>query len=317
MKEKAETVAFIIPCKNEQAALPALLSELKLFKDNNKNQNMKVYLVDDFSDTPLKLYFSDLGNKNAAHLGDLQISLVENSLAPGKTWAQLSGLLEAKKDLPDIMVFMDGDGQHNILDISGPLQQIKEAGGYFVAKRSNLRRSGLSRFLSPLYEKIKSSEGGRDYQHEGSEFIVAKGDMSESLEQTLGPFPLIDAFKISLIKPKFFESQIRDPFGRKKTSTRFSLSKLLDKAISSLLSNPDSVSVISVKFSLILSFLVALYGSVVAAHAFISGQQNGTASIIILGLLGFLVGLYFATLILLVSLKTLSLKVREIQRRIL
>lgn len=131
-------ISIIIPAKNEAESLQALLPELK------KNYpNEEIIVVDDGStDNTLDV----CKNQN--------VTVVEHPYSLGNGGAIKSG---ARIASGDILIFMDGDGQHRVEDISCLLTKLQEGYDMVVGSRGFQSHAGKRRFLgNTIYNFLAS-----------------------------------------------------------------------------------------------------------------------------------------------------------------
>lgn len=115
-------VLAVIPSHNEKNAERVALSATRFVK--------KVIVIDDGSDFPV------LKNK--------RYNIIRNNLMEGKGYSLKKGFAYAIKERYDIVVILDGDGEHNPLDIPQFLQKLK-VHDIVVGQRKEYR--SLKRFV--------------------------------------------------------------------------------------------------------------------------------------------------------------------------
>lgn len=267
MKENAKikyTLYLVAPCYNEEAVLPLtygiFVEKLnKLIKDNRINKNSKVLFVNDGSSDSTWDIIKKLSSKNACVEG---ISLSRNR---GHQNALLAGLLECK-DMCDVVITLDCDGQHDINAVDEMLNDYEK--GYDIVYGVRNNRTGdtaFKKFCSELYYKLINFLGGEvivnhaDYRLTSSKVLNEFKDFKEVNIFLRGLFPLV-GFKHSIIH--------YDQLDRKAGKSHYSLSKMLTLAI-------DGITSLSIKpirlitgFGVIvslLSFLGVIYSLVVHA----------------------------------------------------
>jgi len=121
---KGKTVSLVIPCKNEESALEALLSRIPKYID-------EIIVVDNNSSDKTKLIARKHGAKNFIEKRHV------NGIGYG--YAHQKGLIKAKSD---IVVTMDGDNTY-------PVKSVKKVVTYLI--RNNLDFVSCNRF--PLKRK--------------------------------------------------------------------------------------------------------------------------------------------------------------------
>lgn len=149
--------SLVIPAKNEAEGLSAFLPELK-----SAYPNAEVIVVDDGStDETLSVC--------QAH----GISIVSHTYSKGNGSAIKTG---ARAATHDTIVFMDGDGQHNVSDIEALLEGIESGYDMVVGARvgmqsqANFYRGGANR----IYNKLASWMVGHRIEDLTSGFRAVK-----------------------------------------------------------------------------------------------------------------------------------------------
>lgn len=132
------TVSVVLPAKNEKASIGPLVKELLNF-----DFIAQVIVVDDGS--------SDGTGAIAAAAG---AEVVHHPYSKGNGAAIKSG---ARAATGEVIVFMDGDGQHSPADIPALLDKINEGFDLVVGARSKGGQASLGRsFANNLYNKLAS-----------------------------------------------------------------------------------------------------------------------------------------------------------------
>ncbi|MBO6851339.1 MAG: glycosyltransferase family 2 protein [Marinobacter sp.] len=132
------SVSVVLPAKNEEASIGSLVKELLTF-----DFVTQVLVVDDGS--------SDGTGAIAAAAG---AEIVRHAYSKGNGAAIKSG---ARAATGEVIVFMDGDGQHSPADIPALLDKINEGFDLVVGARSKGGQASLGRsFANNLYNKLAS-----------------------------------------------------------------------------------------------------------------------------------------------------------------
>ncbi len=298
-KEKKLPILYLIaPCYNEEAVLPITykLFEDKLIQliDEGKiSKDSRTLFVNDGSSDSTWQIICDLAKEHKLIKG---ICLSRNR---GHQNALLAGLMEAK-DLCDVTVTLDCDGQHDINAVDVMLEKYAEGNEVVYGVRNS--RTGDSLFkktFSELYYKLINALGGEvinnhaDYRLVSSKVLNAFEDFHEVNIFLRGLFPLV-GFKSTTIN--------YDQFDRAAGKSHYSLSKMLTLAIDGITSLSIKpiriitgigilvafVSFIGVLYSIVTFFAgktVPGWASMTCTLCFVSGIQ-----LISLGIIGEYVG---------------------------
>lgn len=137
-KDGGGRVSVVIPAKNEAASLQYLLAELKLlgFLD-------EIIVVDDGSTDETKEVVLSAG-----------ATLISHPYSKGNGAAIKTG---ARAATGDILVFMDGDGQHSPKDIPRFLAKLREGYDLVVGARAYKSQATLARFFANTFYNRFSS----------------------------------------------------------------------------------------------------------------------------------------------------------------
>jgi glycosyltransferase involved in cell wall biosynthesis len=151
------SLSIVIPAKNEVAAVGALLEDLRAHYPD-----AELILVDDGSD--------DGTGELAAEKG---ARVVRNTYSKGNGAAIKTGAREATGD---ILVFMDGDGQHSPSDIAPLLDKLEQGYDMVVGAREGVEsQAGFMRWgANSLYNALSSWMVGQDIKDLTSGMRVAR-----------------------------------------------------------------------------------------------------------------------------------------------
>lgn len=149
-------VSIVIPAKNEALALAGLLSELKV-----KYPNYEIIVVNDGSED----HTSDVCAEN-------DVLEVKHVYSKGNGAAIKAG---ARKASGEIIVFMDGDGQHAPSDVSRLLESISEGYDMVVGARTMASQASVGRGLANgFYNRLASFMTGHRIQDLTSGFRAVR-----------------------------------------------------------------------------------------------------------------------------------------------
>ena len=154
--ENLNTLSIILPCKNEGASVPLLLTQLKkLFPAS------EIIVVNDGS------------TDNIIELCQLhKVRVVTNPYSMGNGAAIKNG---ARAATGEILVFMDADGQHDPQDIAPLLAKITEGYDMVVGSRSGKSQASYGRhFANHIYNRLSSWMVGHKVHDLTSGFRAAR-----------------------------------------------------------------------------------------------------------------------------------------------
>ena len=138
MSDKFESHSIILPAKNEASALPELLSRLR-----KRYPQTELIVVDDGSTDST----ADIAKAHGARV-------VRHPYPIGNGAAIKSG---ARAATGDILVFMDGDGQHDVDDIRVLLDKLQTGFDMVVGARNSASQATLGRNVANrLYNRLAS-----------------------------------------------------------------------------------------------------------------------------------------------------------------
>lgn len=138
MPEQSQTLSIILPAKNEAAALPELLTDL-----HRLYPQAELLLVDDGSTDDT----ADVAARHGARV-------VRHPYSLGNGAAIKSG---ARAASGNVLVFMDGDGQHNANDIPALLAKLQTGYDMVVGARNRHSQASLGRNLANrIYNRLAS-----------------------------------------------------------------------------------------------------------------------------------------------------------------
>lgn len=163
-KATPELLSIIVPCHNEQDALPVFIRELQLVEIAQYPTDIEIILIDDGSTDDSLTVMRQLEEQ---HKGIRYVSFSRNF---GKESAMLAGFQMAKGDY---VVVMDADLQDPPALLPAMLQAIREEGYDCAGTRRTTRagepviRSFFARLFYRLINVVSSTrlvDGARDYK---------------------------------------------------------------------------------------------------------------------------------------------------------
>lgn len=142
--EKDKMLSIVIPCRNEASGLALILPDLrKMFPE------AEIIISDDASDDNTKEVIAPFGVKH-----------LQRPYALGNGGAIKAGARAAQGD---VIVFMDGDGQHRPQDIPALLAKLEEGYDMVVGARDSSGQANMSRrCANGFYNRFSSWVVGHD-----------------------------------------------------------------------------------------------------------------------------------------------------------
>ena len=266
--DKLPVLYLIAPCYNEEQVLPLTY---KLFTDKLEqlvgegkiSEKSRVLFVNDGSSDSTWAIIRQLAVQHKRIEG---ISLSRNR---GHQNALLAGLMEAK-DLCDVTITLDCDGQHDINAVDLMLEKYREGNEVVYGIRNS--RAGDSLFkktFSELYYKLINALGGEvitnhaDYRLVSSKVLNVFADYKEVNIFLRGLFPLV-GFKSTTIN--------YDQFERAAGKSHYSLSKMLTLAIDGI----TSLSIKPIRIITGIGVLVAFISFIGVIYSFVTFFAGNT-----------------------------------------
>ncbi|MBR3864460.1 MAG: glycosyltransferase family 2 protein [Clostridia bacterium] len=249
MKEK---ITIVVPCYNEQEALPYFYPEFVKVSELMSEQDFELLLVDDGSKDGTLNYIKELASK------DERVKYISFSRNFGKESAIYAGLKNASGDY---VTLMDADLQDPPSLLPEMFKAIKEEGYDSVATRRVTRkgeppiRSFFARKFYKIMNKISDAElvdGARDYRLMTRKVVNAVLSMSEYNRFTKGIFGWV-GFKTKWLEYENIE--------RVSGETKWSFFKLLKYAISGIIAFSNAPLKIATGFGIFFTF-ASFFGAI-------------------------------------------------------
>ncbi|MFA5339665.1 MAG: glycosyltransferase family 2 protein [Candidatus Omnitrophota bacterium] len=137
MNKNPDKISVIIPVYNEEKALKGVLSEIAASKGEVDID--EIIVVDDASTDNSGLIAKDSGARVIRHKKNL-----------GYGASLKTGIRNARNE---VLVFLDGDGQHNPGDIKKMVEKLNEGNDMVIGERMNARELAESRSLGKFVLK--------------------------------------------------------------------------------------------------------------------------------------------------------------------
>ncbi|WP_154224011.1 glycosyltransferase family 2 protein [Marinicella rhabdoformis] len=151
-------LSIIIPAKNESESLVTLIPELKM-----QQPNAEIVVVNDGSTDDTKSICEAEG-----------IIVVDHPYSKGNGAAIKSG---ARAATGEVLVFMDGDGQHQPKDIERLIEEYEKGFDMVVGARDKKSQASLARlFGNGMYNRIASYMTGHKIEDLTSGFRIVSAD---------------------------------------------------------------------------------------------------------------------------------------------
>ena len=281
-------ISVVLPVYNEEEAIESLYDELKAVL-NELHKDYEIIFVDDCSqDNSLNILNKIFKKDNNVQV----ISLLGNH---GQTLALSAGFKNASGD---IIIAMDGDGQHNPKYIPEFLAGIEE--GYDLVsgwKKEDKTRGFLSRLSSKIAHKIIAKLSGSSLKYSGATMKAYRKEILKKLELTGDLHRFAGALvEFKGIKIKEIPIEIRK---RKSGKSNYTASKTLQVMLDLILLRfLVKYSKKPFRFFGFLGFLMTLMGFLGLAFVFIEKwffniSTAGNSSILIMSAIFLIAGIQF------------------------
>ena len=284
MTSKKPILYFVIPCYNEEAVLPLTYSIFldkmsDLISRNMISKKSRVLFVNDGSSDSTWDIIKDLSGKHTLIEG---ISLSRNY---GHQYALLAGLMEAK-ELCDVTITMDADGQHDIASVDEMLKKYLEGNEIVYGVRK--RRTGdsfLKKIFSEGYYRIINLLGGNIINNHADYRLVSSVVLNEfkSFKEVnvflRGLFPMV-GYRHCVVE--------YDQFDRAAGKSHYTLRKMLTLAIDGI----TSLSIQPIRYITVFGVIVSVISLFIIIHNILTDDRI----MIAISILYLLSGLLFIAL---------------------
>lgn len=273
------TLEFIVPCYNENEALPAFYEAVSKVFANLSGVAASLIFVDDGSRDSTLEAIKSIAEK------DSSVKYISFSRNFGKEAAMLAGLKMSRADFVGII---DADLQHSPELIPEMLKAVADE-GYDIAAARRVDRSGeaklKSAFSRAFYKLINCisdaqiEEGAQDFRIMSRKVVNAIISMPEYNRFSKGIFSWVG------FKTKWFEHENQK---RVAGTTKWSFWKLFTYAVDGIIgfsTAPLKLSLIVGTFTSLIGFLYALY-TIVKTLVFgpdVNGYPSLICAILIIG----------------------------------
>lgn len=154
-----QTISIVIPAKNEVEGLRKLLPELV-----SQYPGVEIIVVDDGSEDKTQEFCESIG-----------VICVHHPYSKGNGAAIKSG---ARRATGEIIVFMDGDGQHKAIDVQRLIDTINQGYDMVVGARSTQSQASVGRLLAnTFYNRFASWMVRQKIQDLTSGFRAVKAEL--------------------------------------------------------------------------------------------------------------------------------------------
>lgn len=283
MKSSDLVLNLVIPCYNEEKALPLTKKELdkkmkQLIKDGLISKDSKVVLVNDGSKDKTWEIISDIHQEDKMYVG---VNLSRNR---GHQNALLAGLMYAK-DHSDISISMDADLQDDINVMDDMIKKYNEGADVVYGVRSSRKEDTFfKKFTAESFYKLMNIMG--------VEVVFNHADcrlMSKRALEGLNEYKEVNLFLRGIVPQIGYKTDIAYYERNKRVAgeSKYPLKKMLAFAI-------DGITSFSIKplriitsigfFMLLLSFIVLIYSIIMKLSGnTVSGWTFIVCSIWLLG----------------------------------
>lgn len=274
-----EKISIIIPCYNEEEAIPLFYKEIKKWEKKLNEYKFEYIFVDDGSND------KTLENMKDLHKKDKEVRYISFSRNFGKEAAMLAGL---EASLGDYVTIMDVDLQDPPALLPEMLKAIKEEGYDSVGTRRVSRkgeppiRSFFARMFYKIINKMSKVEmvdGARDYRLMKRKMVDAVISLKEYNRYSKGLFSFVG------FKTKWLEYENLE---RVAGETKWSFWKLFIYAIEGIVAfttTPLSIAaIVGVLFCLVaLFFTVIIFLKTLIFHDPVAGWPSLACIITFIG----------------------------------
>ena len=270
MKNKKPILNLVIPCYNEEEALPLTKEQLdkkmeELIKNGLINKNSKVVLVNDGSKDNTWNIISKIHKENNMYVG---INLAKNK---GHQNALLAGLMYAK-DHSDISISMDADLQDDINVIDDMINKYNDGADIVYGVRSSRKKDTFfKKFTAEFFYKLM--------KFMGVEIIFNHADcrlMSKRALEGLSQYQEVNLFLRGIVPQIGYKTDIAyyERNERIAGDSKYPLKKMLTFAIDGI----TSFSIKPLRMITSIGFIILLLSIFVLCYSIIMKFLGNTVS---------------------------------------
>lgn len=270
MKNKKPILNLVIPCYNEEEALPLTKEQLdkkmeELIKNELINKNSKVVLVNDGSKDNTWNIISKIHKENNMYVG---INLAKNK---GHQNALLAGLMYAK-DHSDISISMDADLQDDINVIDDMINKYNDGADIVYGVRSSRKKDTFfKKFTAEFFYKLM--------KFMGVEIIFNHADcrlMSKRALEGLSQYQEVNLFLRGIVPQIGYKTDIAyyERNERIAGDSKYPLKKMLTFAIDGI----TSFSIKPLRMITSIGFIILLLSIFVLCYSIIMKFLGNTVS---------------------------------------
>lgn len=304
MKTNSQSLAILIPVKDESHSLPRILQSIH--SELQKLNSLKIIFIDDGSNPPLigkelRELCKDL---------DLDVTVIELSRNFGKEAAIKAGLSHVRKST-ELIAVMDGDGQHPVSAVRTMFERMvrnKE-----IECSISLPRSIVGNFRYRISRRLFQSLLGKEVSKFESDLLMIRSSILAKINQ----FPetairLRDIVRITCTNVEVIDYlPEKSTRGVLKSESRWSLERLINQAFIAIVGHDNklfSLILRATAWLLCLSIGVFLYTFVATI---LTGARSGTTTLLFVLTLMFT----FQVLALFVTIYYLRITLLEVKAR--
>jgi glycosyltransferase involved in cell wall biosynthesis len=274
MKETAAPIFLICSFKNEEIAAPIFISKL-LSKLESEKYIYNLILIDDGS--------SDRTSEFLEQFICSKVHLLTLNRNIGKIAAQAVGAYKFNNGSSDL-IFFDGDGQHDPLEILKIIRKGQNSSKITVGQRSNQYKRRIISRIGAFLLKIILKLLGIKTSLQSSELVYIPSNNASALlaDSDFGFLPM----NLLLLKNNFelIPIQIYPRINSTPNDdvTRHPTSELIRKALIQVYSQPLKILYKIVILGLIPTVGVFSYGIYIGISSLVRGDPTGVGSIIVI-----------------------------------
>jgi glycosyltransferase involved in cell wall biosynthesis len=308
-------VSFIIPCFNEEEALPIFINEINKYMGQIPNFESEIILINDGSTD------STLDAMKCIQKQFNKVTILDLPEQSGKIKAQAIGIENISLN-SKICILIDADGQHDPKYIEELINLTHQEQKTTFTIRTNSQRTILAK-IGVAVLKIASKIIGINYDSNISEFICIPNNVLKivSTDSRFGVFPIIPLIEQKTSEKNYIKISIKPRYETTETNkkkTRHLPVDLYKKGFFHLFSNVYEILFRVFLFSAFMFTVLMIYLSIILFDSISNGNFNGIASVILVQLISlFILSTIIIVMISTVLIFALSSESSAISKRLL